>query len=157
MIPDPEYEPWLETVPSDITCDTLWRMAAYRYALYAMSGAQADVKYLLQHRETRGLVDQLLRAVGGISANLEDGYGRSSSLERAHLYEYGLCCGRESRGWYDRCGIGLPAELLPRRMGLCTQIIRILTVVVPQERESETRWGLKARKRGKPPTPNTRQ
>ena len=43
MINDPEYEQWLKTVPADITEDPLWRMTAYRYALYAMSRAQADV------------------------------------------------------------------------------------------------------------------
>jgi len=40
MINDPEYERWLRTVPAEITQDTLWRMTAYRYALYAMSRAQ---------------------------------------------------------------------------------------------------------------------
>jgi len=74
MINDPEYERWLRTVPAEITQDTLWRMTAYRYALYAMSRAQADVPFFEQCRATRPHVDQLLPAVGAISANLEEGY-----------------------------------------------------------------------------------
>ena len=59
MIRDPEYERWVRTVPPDITDDTLWRMAAYRYALYAMWKAQEDLPLLARCRETRPHIDQL--------------------------------------------------------------------------------------------------
>jgi four helix bundle protein len=84
--------------------------------------------------------DQLLRAVGGISASIEEGYSRSSSRERAHFYEYALGSAREARGWYFRCARALPPELLTARLALLTQIIRILTAVVPDERESNKSW-----------------
>jgi len=44
MIRDAEYELWLKTIPADIKADTLWKMSAYRYSLYAMSRAQADIR-----------------------------------------------------------------------------------------------------------------
>jgi len=140
MIRDPAYEAWLRTVPPDITEDTLWRMTAYRYALYAMSRAQADLPLLERCRETRPHIDQLLRAVGAISANLEEGYGRSGAADRAHFYEYALSTAREARGWYYKCARALPAETLAARMSVFTQIIRILTKVVPDVRGSKTRW-----------------
>jgi len=140
MINDPEYERWLRTVPAEITQDTLWRMTAYRYALYAMSRAQADVPFLEQCRATRPHVDQLLRAVGAISANLEEGYGRSGAADRAHFYEYALSTAREARGWYYKCALALPAETLASRLSVFTQIIRILTKTVPEVRASKTRW-----------------
>ena len=140
MIRDPDYERWLRTLPTDITEDTLWRMTAYRYSLYAMAKSQSDVPVLVRCRATRGLIDQLLRAVGGISANLEEGYSRSSSRERAHFYEYSLGTARESRGWYYKCAVALPGEILLARMSLFTQIVRILTIVVPAERASNTSW-----------------
>ena len=146
MIRDPDYERWLRTVPVDITDDTLWRMTAYRYSLYAMAKSQSDVPVLARCRETRGLIDQLLRAVGGISANLEEGYSRSSGRERAHFYEYSLGSARESRGWYYKCAVALPGEILIARMSLLTQIVRILTVVVPEERASKTSWRAKREK-----------
>jgi len=140
MINDPEYERWLRTVPAEITQDTLWRMTAYRYALYAMSRAQADVPFFEQCRATRPHVDQLLRAVGAISANLEEGYGRSGAADRAHFYEYALSTAREARGWHYKCALALPAETLASRLSVFTQIIRILTKTVPEVRASKTRW-----------------
>ena len=131
MIHDPEYDAWLRTVPPDITDDTLWRMSAYRFALYAMSRAQADVAPLTRCRETRPHIDQLLRAVGAISANLEEGYGRSGGADRAHFFEYALSTARESRGWYYKCGRAFSAETLGNRMNVFTQIIRMLTTAVP--------------------------
>jgi hypothetical protein len=76
----------------------------------------------------------LLRAVGSISANLEEGYNRSSGRERAHFYEYALGSTRESRGWYYKCAEALPAEVLVVRIATFTRTIRILTVVIPRER-----------------------
>ena len=140
MIRDREYERWLRTVPTDITEDTLWRMSAYRYALYAMVTAQADIPRLARCRETRPHIDQLLRAVGAISANLEEGYGRSSANDRAHFYEYALSTARESRGWYYKCARAFPPEILSSRMSVLTQIVRMLTVVVPAIRDSKLRW-----------------
>ena len=140
MIDNPEYERWLRTVPAEITQDTLWRMAAYRYALFAMSRAHADVPFFERCRVTRPHIDQLLRAVAAISANLEEGYGRSGAADRAHFYEYALSTAREARGWYYKCASALPAETLASRLSVFTQIIRILTTTVPEVRASKTRW-----------------
>jgi len=94
------YESWLTTVPPEITTDTIWRTPAYRFSLFHMFRAQSDLQWIGRHRSTRALSDQLLRAVGGISANLDEGYSRSSGRERAHFYEYALGSTREARGWY---------------------------------------------------------
>jgi len=155
MINDPEYERWLRTVPAEITEDTLWRITAYRYALFAMARAQADVPLFEHCRETRPHVDQLLRAVGAISANLEEGYGRSGAADRAHFYEYALSTAREARGWYFKCASALPAETLSFRLSVFTQIIRLLTKTVPEVRASKTRWRPRREPDVKPlPDPN---
>lgn len=135
MATDDEYERWVLTVPAEITTDTIWRTPAYRFSLFAMSCAHVDAQLIAANRPTRALVDQLLRAVGSISANLEEGYSRSSGRERAHFYEYALGSTRESRGWYYRCATALPAEVVPVRLATMTRIIRILTVVIPRERD----------------------
>ena len=130
-------------------------MTAYRYALYAMSRAQADVPHFEQCRVTRPHIDQLLRAVGAISANLEEGYGRSGAADRAHFYEYALSTAREARGWYYKCASALPVEVLSSRLSVFTQIIRILTTTVPEVRASKTRWRPRRESDDKPlPEPN---
>ena len=140
MLTDPEYIAWLRTVPTDFTADPLWRMSAYRFSLFLMTKSQDDLAFILRCQETRALADQLLRAIGGISANLEDGYSRSSSRERAHFYEYSLSCSREGRGWYFRCARAFPTQILTARLALLTQLVRILTAVVPDERRSNKTW-----------------
>jgi four helix bundle protein len=151
MINDPDYEAWLKTVPPDITQDTLWRMTAYRYALFAMSKAQADVPLFEHCRETRPHIDQLLRAVGAISANLEEGYGRSGGADRAHFFEYALSTAREARGWYYKCASALPANTVSARLSVFTQIIRMLTKAVPDVRASKTRWRPRRESHDTPP------
>ena len=140
MTDDHEFKAWLASVPPDITTDTIWRMAAYRYALFLSFRAQKDLPQILTHRRTRTHADQLLRAVGGISANIDEGYSRSSGKERAHFYEYALGSTREARGWYYKCSVAFPPDVVCARLGRLSQIVRILTVVVPQERERNSMW-----------------
>jgi four helix bundle protein len=154
MFNDPEYIAWLATVPPEITQDTMWRMTGYRLAMFLLTKSQDDVALIIRCRETRTFADQLLDAVGGISANVEDGYSRSARRERAHFYEYALSCAREARGWYFRCARAFPRDLLASRIRLLTHIIRILTKVVPDERESARPWQIERESR---PHPNSKQ
>ena len=132
---DAEYAAWARTVPPDITTDTIWRTPAYRLSLFMMSRAQGDMTRLFANRATRPHVDQLLRAVGAISADLDEGYSRSSGPERAHYYEYGCGSARESRGWYYKCAVAFSPEIVAARLARFSQIIRILTAIIPRERE----------------------
>ena len=134
MFDDPEYVAWAKTVPADITCDPIWRTPAYRLALFAMSRAQHDARLILANRMTRPHLDQLLRAVGAISADLDEGYSRSSGPERAHYYEYGCGSARESRSWYFKCATAFHPDLLTARLALYSRIVRILTAIIPRER-----------------------
>lgn len=137
MIDDADYEAWARTVPPEITTDTIWRTPAYRLSLYAMACAESDLTWLTTHRASRAHVDQLLRAVGGISANLDEGYSRSSGRERAHYYEYALGSTREARGWYFKCSVASP-KIAVVRIAQLSRIVRILTAVVPREREQSS-------------------
>ena len=154
MIDDPEYLSWVMTVPTDITADTIWRMSGYRVALFAMWRAQADAQWILANRLTRPHLDQLLRAVGSISANLDEGYSRSSGPERAHFYEYACGSAREARGWYYKCAAALRPDLLASRLALLSQIIRILTAIIPRERVHRVEPRRAKQPRVTPPPPD---
>ena len=147
MTDDPDFEAWMRGVPPDITTDTIWRMSAYRLALFLAFCSQKDLRWILNHRESRAYADQLLRAVGSISANIDEGYSRSSGRERAHFYEYALGSAREARGWYYKCSAALPEDVLLARLAQLSRIIRILTAIVPRERAANSIW----RKRSTPP------
>ncbi|HEX6050170.1 MAG TPA: four helix bundle protein [Gemmatimonadaceae bacterium] len=140
MTDEPEFDAWALTVPPEITTDTIWRTPAYRFSLYLMFCAQADLRWIGRHPSTRALADQLLRAVGGISANLDEGYSRSSGRERAHFYEYALGSAREARGWYYKCSMALPPEITAARLARLSRVVRILTAVIPRERQRIGMW-----------------
>ena len=76
----------------------------------------------------------LFRAVGSISANISEGYSRSGGKDRARFYEYALGSARESRGWFYQGRQILGERVTNHRIGLVTQIIRLLLVMVPEQR-----------------------
>ena len=133
---DPAYSAWLLQVPRELTGDALWRLPAYRFAVFLAAQTQEDVRSIIADPRTRPLADQLVRAVGSIAVNLAEGYSRSSGRERAHLYEYALGSAREARDWYYQCSIALPAGASQSRLACLTRVIRILTAVIPRERRT---------------------
>ena len=80
--------------------DRLWRMQSYRLALQALDLGWNDVQTLDRMRITRHVAPQLYDALGSIGANVAEGYSRSSGLDRARFFEYGLGSTRESAVWY---------------------------------------------------------
>ena len=132
------YDDWAKGVPQDLTEDVLWTVKAYRYALFLADLCCFDVTKLMQDKRTLDLADQLYRAAGSISANIAEGYSRSTGRDRARFYEYALGSGRESRDWYYKARFVLGDSVTQHRSGLLTEIIRLLITMVPQQRQSGT-------------------
>ena len=84
-----DYAEWERTVPEAITSDPLWRVEAYRLALFAADPGWHDVTKLMSYRRTLSLADQMYRALGSIGSNIGEGYSRGSGRDRARFYEYG--------------------------------------------------------------------
>lgn len=91
------YEEWLASIPKELSDDSLWRMKVYRLAVFVGDLAWRDVSRLVQDKRTIGLADQLYRAIGSISANIAEGYGRQSGKDQARFYEYALGSTRNTR------------------------------------------------------------
>ncbi len=128
------YADWESSVPEAISGDSLWKMQAYRKALYATELGWHDVTRLVRDRRTVALADQLYRALGSISANLAEGYSRGTGKDRARFYEYALGPARESRDWYYKARHVLGVTSASDRLDLLAQIIRLLLVMVPHQR-----------------------
>lgn len=133
------YKEWEKSVPASITEDRLWRVEAYRLALFISDLGWHDVTTLMQDKRTFGLADQLYRALGSISANLAEGYSRGTGKDRARFYEYALGSARESRDWYYKARHILGEEVINHRANLLTQIIRLLLTMIPQQRNRTIR------------------
>jgi four helix bundle protein len=133
------YENWEREVPKTITGDVLWKVKAYRLALFVANLGWYDITKLAQDRRTVSLSDQLYRALGSISANIAEGYSRASNKDRARFYEYALGSARESRDWYYKGRHILSKSVTSHRLNLMTEIIRLLLVMVPDQRQTTLR------------------
>lgn len=129
------YADWEQDVSSFIKGDLLWKMEAYRLALFLGDIAWHDVTKLYKDSRTLDLSNQLYRAVGSISANIAEGYSRSSGKDRVRFYEYALGSARESRDWYHKGRHILGNTVTNHRLDFCTQIIRLLLTVIPDQRD----------------------
>jgi four helix bundle protein len=128
------YAEWEKSVPDVIREDSLWTVEAYRLSLFLADACWHDAKKLSKDNCTRSLSDQLYRSVGSISANIEEGYSKHSSKDRARFYEYALGSARESRGWFYRGRHILGHSVCNHRLELTTQIVRLLIKMVPDQR-----------------------
>jgi len=73
-----DYREWEKEVPEEIKADSLWKVAAYRLALFIADLGWLDVTKLMKDRRTISLSDQLYRALGSIGANISEGYSRGT-------------------------------------------------------------------------------
>lgn len=130
------FQEWMESVPEHVTGDALWRMEVYRTALFLGDLAWQDTTKLVVQPQARSLADQLLRAVGSISANIAEGYSRSSGKDQTRFYEYALGSARESRDWYFKARHILGDTVATHRMDLLAQITRQLLRTIPKVRNT---------------------
>jgi four helix bundle protein len=127
----PAFEDWQTSAPQAIRADALWRVTAYRLALYAIEIGWEDARILDRARIARPIGSQLYRALGSIAANIAEGYSRSSGVDRARLLEYGLGSARESLAWYFAALPVLGHEAFEARNAILSQIRRLLLTTIP--------------------------
>jgi four helix bundle protein len=113
--------------------DPLFRMRAYQIASDLPQVAWLDAKALSADTVTEKMSGQLYAAIGSISANIGEGYSRSSGVDRARLFEFALGSVRESMTWYEAARPML-GDLVLTRLNDLEEIRRILLAVIPRER-----------------------
>jgi four helix bundle protein len=129
-----DYVEWEKQVPEEIKADALWKVTAYRLALYIADLGWLDVTKLMKDRRTISLSDQLYRSLGSIGANISEGYSRGTGKDRARFYEYALGSAREARGWYFDSRHVLGQAVTNHRIRLLAEIIKLLLRMIPQQR-----------------------
>jgi four helix bundle protein len=138
------YEEWEGSVPHPVKRDPTWKVQAYRLALYLASMTWTDAKRFEDDRRSALSAGQLCRACGSIGANIVEGYGRRSTVDRARYFEYALGSASEVRTWYVACRAVLSPDVLDERLAVLTSITRLLLVMIRTER---TRSGVRATSR----------
>lgn len=114
--------------------DPLSRMKAYRFAREILKDCWTDAERTKHHEVTQRVASQLYAAVGSISANLAEGYSRSSGKDRARIFEYALGSVRESMTWYYAAEPVLGEAVVSERLDKLEQIRRMLLAIIPRER-----------------------
>ncbi|MFM8468848.1 MAG: four helix bundle protein [Limisphaerales bacterium] len=136
---DMTYHDWLATVPTAFTGDPVWKVEAYRLAMFAADLAWHDSTKLLSDKRTLGLAGQLNRSAGGVPSDIAEGYSRQSHKDQARFYEYALGSARESRNWTYQGRHILTERVTGHRLELYSQIIRLLLTMIPNERAAALR------------------
>lgn len=133
------FEEWEQSVPACIREDSLWRMRVYRLALFLSDLATKDAGQLLRKPLYRTTAEQLARAARNISSSIAEGYSRGTGKGRAVFYEYSLGSARETRDWYYKSSGGLKAEVRDHRLGVSTEIVKLLVRMISSERRTNAR------------------
>jgi four helix bundle protein len=110
-------------------------MRAYQIAADLLEAAWGDAKKLSAEPVTERIAGQLYAAVNSITANLGEGYSRSSGKDRARFFEYALSSARESISWYQGARPVL-GDVVPNRLDNLEEIRRLLIAIIPRERAS---------------------
>jgi four helix bundle protein len=113
--------------------DPLFRMRAYRLAVDLLEIAWQDARILSADPVTERIAGQLYAAVSSISANIGEGYSRSSGKDRARIFEFALGSVRESINWYQ-AGRPILGEIVAVRLNVLEELRRLLLAIIPRER-----------------------
>jgi four helix bundle protein len=128
------YADWEKTVPVEITSDSLWQLKVYRTAQFVEDLSWFDVTKLSADPRTGKVANQLYGSMGSISANLAEGYSRTTGPDKARYFVYSLGEARESREWYRRGQYVLGEAVYLHRIRLLTEICKMLTALIPPQR-----------------------
>jgi four helix bundle protein len=126
---------WEATCPHAITTDLVWKLDSYRAALFLLHLARRDSGALNAGRPGDEVAHQLVKAAASVSANLAEGYSRSSRADRIRFLDYALGSCRECVSWYSATRTILPDDLIEQRLTLLTRIRSLLLGLIRSYRE----------------------
>jgi len=128
------YEEWERTVHEQVKKEPVWEFWGYRKALFFYDLAWQDCQKLMRDVRGRAVAEQLIRSVGSISANIEEGHGRGYGKQRNWFLTVAIGSARESRGWYWRGRQLLSPEVLEHRLTLADEVIALLVTELTRQR-----------------------
>lgn len=105
------------------------------FTAYTKSNIIWDLSWndtMVLQKDFRGkeIAKQMIRSVGSISANIEEGYGRGSNKEYPQFLKIARGSATESKGWYKKSKYLLEEKTIIDRIKLLDEIIAILTKTI---------------------------
>lgn len=108
----------------------LEQFGGYRKALELFGLVVADTSQFLGDRKLERLVSQQIASADSVCSNIEEGYGRQSTVEYRRFLIISRGSLRETQGRYARLKHWIPPEIVSQRITLADAINRILTATI---------------------------
>ena len=135
------YNEWEATIPAAVRQDVIWRVQAYRLALYLAACAEEDTRAIAGDGRFAETASQLCRAAASIAANIAEGYPRQSGRDRVRYYEYALGSAAEVKVWYLSAHATLAPGVIEDRFALLRSITRLLLTMIRSARPPKAGGG----------------
>ena len=130
------FDEWVNTLPTSLRNDPLWKAAYYRFAMYLYDLVWLDSVLIGKDFRGREIVHQVVRSAGSVCANMEEAYRRGVGtadfvrIMRISLGELG-----ETQGWYFRSRHILNEETLDKRIKVIQRAIALIVTAINQNRK----------------------
>jgi four helix bundle protein len=124
------YEEWASGLPAGLTADVIWRVQAYRLALFLTDCVERDTRDMATDGRFGATITQVVRAAGSVGATIAEGYPRQSAKDRVRYYEYALGSAGEVKSWYVSARFVLGDPILEDRFAIITSITRLLLTMI---------------------------
>jgi len=108
----------------------LENFGAYKKALELFDQVVDDTSQFLADRKLERLVSQQLASADSVCSNIEEGYGRESTVEYRRFLIIARGSLRETQGRYQRLRHWMPLEIVERRVALAEEVNRILSATI---------------------------
>jgi four helix bundle protein len=108
----------------------LEQFGAYQKALELFAGVVEDMVRFLVDRKLERLVSQQLASADSVCSNIEEGYGRESTVEYRRFLIIARGSLRETQGRYRRLRYWIPLDVVEQRIALAEEVNRILSASI---------------------------
>ncbi len=110
--------------------DRLDDIRFYKLSLEIWDEMWNDSEILMQDFRGKEIARQMVRSVGSISSNIEEGYGRGFGKEYPQFLRISRGSARESKGWYRKSCQLLTQEIISARILKLDDIISMETKAI---------------------------
>ena len=135
-----DLDAWIATVPRALRNDPVWKVRAYQIGSYVAHLAADDAAIAAADIRFRENAPQLVKAVGGVTAAISEGYSRLSRKDRIRYYEYAHGSANEAKSWYMGVACLFDAATLDHRLDHLCRVNQLLLAMIANERKGQ-RWG----------------
>jgi four helix bundle protein len=108
----------------------LEQFGGYQKALELFDRVVDDITQFLSERRLERLVSQQLASADSVCSNIEEGYGRESTVEYRRFLIIARGSLRETQGRYRRLRHWMPLEIVEHRVALAEEVNRILSATI---------------------------